>query len=154
MKMIEGHLDGKGLKVGIVVSRFNDFVCSRLQDGAVDGLVRHGVNEADITIVKVPGSFEIPMVAAKLASAKTMDAIICLGAVIRGATPHFEYVSAQAAKGVAHVAQNADIPVIFGVLTVDTLDQAVERAVAKMGNKGFTSSVSAIEMANLLKIVG
>ncbi len=154
MKIIEGNLDGKGLKIGLVVGRFNDLICDKLREGAIDALVRHGVSSDDISVLKVPGAFEIPVVADKLASSGNVDAIICLGAVIRGSTPHFEYVAAQAAKGIAQVALAHRIPVIFGVITSDTLDQALERAGAKMGNKGFSAAESAVEMANLLKNIG
>jgi len=150
-KIIQGDLSGKGLKIGIVAARFNDFITSRLVDGALDGLQRHGVAEADIEMVKVPGSYEIPLAARMLAQSKKFNAIICLGAVIRGATPHFEYVSAEVSKGVASVSQETGLPVIFGVLTTDTIEQAIERAGAKSGNKGWDAALSAIEMANVMK---
>ncbi len=150
-RTIQGDLSAKGLKFGIIAARFNDFITARLLDGAVDGLVRHGVAEADIEIIRVPGAFEIPLVAQRLAKAKKYDAVICLGAVIRGATPHFEYVSAEVSKGVAAVSMDAGIPVIFGVLTTDTIEQAIERAGTKGGNKGWDAALSAVEMANLLK---
>jgi 6,7-dimethyl-8-ribityllumazine synthase len=151
-KVIQGDLSGKGLKVGIVAARFNDFITSRLVDGALDGLQRHGVAEADIDLVKVPGSYEIPLAAKMLAqSKKKFNAIICLGAVIRGATPHFEYVSAEVSKGVASVSMETGLPVIFGVLTTDTIEQAIERAGTKSGNKGWDAALSAIEMANVMK---
>ncbi len=150
-KTIQGDLSAKGLKFGIVASRFNDFITARLVDGALDALTRHGAAEGDIEIVRVPGSFEIPLVAKVLAQSKKYHAIICLGAVIRGATPHFEYVSAEVSKGVASVSMESGIPVIFGVLTTDTIEQAIERAGTKAGNKGWDAALSAIEMANLMK---
>jgi 6,7-dimethyl-8-ribityllumazine synthase len=150
-KIIQGDLSGKGLKIGIVAARFNDFITSRLVDGALDGLQRHGVAEADIEIVRVPGAYEIPLAARMLALSRKFHAIICLGAVIRGATPHFEYVSAEVSKGVASVSLEAGLPVIFGVLTTDTIEQAVERAGSKSGNKGWDAALSAIEMANVMK---
>ena len=150
-KTFQGDLNAKGLKFGIIASRFNDFITARLLDGALDGLLRHGAAEADIDVVRVPGAFEIPLVAQRMVKAKRYDAVICLGAVIRGATPHFEYVSAEVSKGVAAVSLDAGIPVIFGVLTTDTIEQAVERAGSKGGNKGWDAALSAVEMANLLK---
>jgi 6,7-dimethyl-8-ribityllumazine synthase len=150
-KIIQGDLSGKGLKFGIVAARFNDFITSRLVDGALDGLQRHGVAEADIEIVRVPGAYEIPLAARMLAQSRKFHAIICLGAVIRGATPHFEYVSAEVSKGVASVSLETGLPVIFGVLTTDTIEQAIERAGSKSGNKGWDAALSAIEMANVMK---
>jgi len=150
-KSIQGDLAAKGLKLAIVASRFNDFITAKLVDGAIDGLLRHGASEGDIEIVKVPGAFEIPLVAKILAQSKKYHAIICLGAVIRGATPHFEYVSAEVSKGVAAVSSESGLPVIFGVLTTDTIEQAIERAGSKGGNKGWDAALSAIEMANLLR---
>jgi len=150
-KQVEGALSAKGQKFCILVSRFNDFITSRLLDGAVDALVRNGARDEDITVVRVPGAFEIPLVAKKAAEGKKYDAIICLGAVIRGATPHFDYVSAEVSKGVASVGLDAGIPVIFGVLTTDSIEQAIERAGSKSGNKGFDSAMAAIEMVNLFK---
>lgn len=150
-KPIQGDLTAKGLKFAIVASRFNDFITARLLDGAVDGLMRHGASESDIEIVKVPGSFEIPLAAKVLAQSKKYNAIICLGAVIRGATPHFEYVSAEVSKGVAAVSMETGVPVIFGVLTTDTIEQAIERAGTKSGNKGWDAALSAIEMSNLMR---
>ncbi|MFC0178900.1 6,7-dimethyl-8-ribityllumazine synthase [Thorsellia kenyensis] len=147
----EGHLVGQNLKIGIVVGRFNDFITMRLLDGAKDALVRHGVNASDVTISFVPGAFEIPLVAKKMAASGNYDAIITLGAVIRGSTPHFDYVCNEAAKGVAQVAMQTEIPVIFGVLTTDSIEQAIERAGTKAGNKGWEAAVCAIEMANILK---
>jgi 6,7-dimethyl-8-ribityllumazine synthase len=153
-KLFEGALLGKGLKFGVVVSRFNEFITKKLLDGAQDALHRHGVNQADIDIAWVPGSFEIPLVAKKLAQTNKYDAIICLGAVIRGATPHFEYIAAEVAKGIARVGLETGLPVTFGVITADTLEQAIERAGTKAGNKGFDTAIDAIEMANLLKDLG
>jgi 6,7-dimethyl-8-ribityllumazine synthase len=150
-KIIQGDLSGKGLKFGIVAARFNDFITARLLDGAVDALQRHGVAESDIEVVKVPGSYEIPLAARMMAQAGKYNAVICLGAVIRGATPHFEYVSAEVSKGVAAVSMETGLPVIFGVLTTDTIEQAIERAGTKSGNKGWDAALSAIEMANVLK---
>lgn len=149
--ILEGKLLGEGKKFAIIVSRFNDFITSRLLDGAVDALVRCGANEADIVIIKVPGAFEIPLVAKKMARTSGYDGVICLGAVIRGATPHFDYVSAEVSKGVAQVSLESDIPVIFGILTTDTIEQAIERAGAKSGNKGWSAAMSAVEMANLVQ---
>ncbi len=150
-KYFEGKLVGAGLKFGIVVSRFNDFITGRLLEGALDALTRHGANADDVDVVKVPGAFEIPSVARRLCAKKKYDAVICLGTVIRGATPHFNYISAEVSKGVGAVAGEASIPVIFGVLTTDNLEQAVERAGSKSGNKGWEAAVAAIEMANLYK---
>jgi len=152
-KTYEGTLLGKGLKFGVVVARFNEFITSKLLGGAQDALARHGVTEADIDIAWVPGSFEIPLIAQKMAGTKKYDAIICLGTVIRGATPHFEYIASEVAKGVAKVSLDEGIPVLFGVITADTLEQAIERAGTKSGNKGFDAAVGAIEMANLLKSI-
>jgi 6,7-dimethyl-8-ribityllumazine synthase len=139
----------KGLKVGILVSRFNSFISDRLVDGAVDALLRHGAEQDNLVVVRVPGAFEIPPAARKMATSGRYDALICLGAVIRGATPHFDYVSAEVSKGIAAVSMEAGIPVTFGVLTTDTLEQAIERAGSKAGNKGFDAAMAAIEMANL-----
>jgi 6,7-dimethyl-8-ribityllumazine synthase len=150
-KTIEGKLVAKGMKFGIVASRFNDFICGRLIDGAVDALTRAGADEKDIQIYKVPGAFELPVTAKKLAKAGRFDAVICLGAVIRGATPHFEYISAEVTKGIASVGLEMEIPVSFGVLTTDTIEQAIERAGAKAGNKGWDAAMSAIEMVDLFK---
>lgn len=150
-KVIEGHLVGTGLKVGIVVSRFNEFINSRLLSGAEDALRRHGVNEDDVTILWVPGAFEIPLAAKKLADKGGFDVIITLGSVIRGSTPHFDYVSSEVTKGVANLGMQSGIPIIFGVLTTDTIEQAIERAGTKAGNKGYDAAVSAIEMGNLYK---
>lgn len=149
-KFIEGDLDASGLKVGIVVSRFNEFITEHLLSGAVGVLVKHGANESDIEVVRVPGAFEIPLVAKKLCS-RGNDVIVCLGAVIRGGTPHFDYVAGEAARGVAMVAREADIPVMFGVLTTDDVEQAADRAGGKCGNKGEEAALAAIEMAALYK---
>ncbi len=150
-KLIQGDLTAKGFKFGIVAARFNDFITSKLLDGALDALQRHGVSEADIDIVKVPGAYEIPLTAKVLAQSKKYNAVICLGAVIRGATPHFEYVSGEVTKGIAAASLETGLPVIFGVLTTDTIEQAVERAGTKSGNKGWDAALSAIEMANVMK---
>jgi len=153
-KRFEGMLLGKGLKFGIVVSRFNDFFSTKLLEGAQDALLRHGVNEEDIEVAWVPGSFEVPLIAQKLAQTKRYDAIICLGAVVRGDTPHFEYIAAEVTKGIAKVGLDTGLPIIYGIITTDTLEQAIERSGTKAGNKGFTAAVSAIEMANLSKSIG
>lgn len=145
----QGMMNATGKKVGIVASRFNDFITSKLIDGAVDTLVRHGVQEDNIEIVWVPGAFEIPAVAKKLAKKKKHDALICLGCVIRGATPHFDYIAAEASKGVASVGLESDIPVVFGVLTTDNIEQAIERAGTKAGNKGSDAAAAAIELISL-----
>jgi len=152
-KNYEGMLLGKGLKFGLVASRFNEFITKKLLEGAQDALLRHGVNEEDIEIAWVPGSFEIPLAAKKLAQTKRYDAVICLGAVIRGDTPHFDYIAAEVTKGIAKVGLDVELPVIYGVITADTLEQAIERAGTKAGNKGFEAAVSAIEMANLVKSI-
>jgi 6,7-dimethyl-8-ribityllumazine synthase len=151
MKVIEGKLQARDLKFGIVLSRFNDFITSRLLDGAVDGLVRHGAIEKDIEVVRVPGSFEIPMVAKKMAASGKYDALICLGTVIRGATPHFDYVAAEVSKGIASASLETGVPIAFGVITSDTIEQAVERAGSKSGNKGWDAAMTAIEMAQVVK---
>jgi len=151
VKVFEGQLVAEGLKIGIVVARFNEFINSKLLDGALDGLKRHGVKEEDVAIAWVPGAFEIPLVAQKMAESKKYDAVICLGTVIRGSTSHYDYVCSEVSKGVAHVGMMTGIPTIFGVLTTESIEQAIERAGTKAGNKGFESAVSAIEMANLLK---
>lgn len=150
---IEGALAGKGLKLGIVVSRFNDFITSRLLTGALDALKQCDVDDNNITIVRVPGSFEIPMAARKMALSEKYNAIICLGAVIRGATPHFEYISSEVTKGIANIALETGIPVIYGVLTTDSVDQAIERAGTKNRNRGWDAALQAIEMANLYKLL-
>jgi len=153
-KQFEGMLLGRGLKFGVVVSRFNEFFTTKLLEGAQDALLRHGVGEADIEIARTPGSFEIPLIAQRMAQTKNYDAIICLAAVVRGGTPHFEYISAEVTKGIAKVSLDTGIPVIYGVITTDTLEQAIERSGTKAGNKGFDAAVSAIEMANLVKSIG
>ena len=150
-KTYEGNLLGKGLKFGLIVARFNEFITKRLLDGAQDALLRHGVDKDDIEVAWTPGSFEIPLIALKLAQTKKYDAIICLGAVIRGGTPHFEYIAAELSKGIARVSMETGLPVSHGVITADTLEQAIERAGTKEGNKGFDAAVNAIEMANLVK---
>lgn len=151
MNTLEGKLIAEGLKIGIVASRFNEFITSKLIGGCMDGLVRHGMEEEEVTLVWVPGAFEIPMVAKKMAASGKYDAVICLGAVIRGSTSHYDYVCAEASKGIAMASMETGIPVIFGVLTTDTIEQAIERAGTKAGNKGYDCALSAIEMANLLK---
>ncbi len=149
--IIEGKLLGQEIKVGVIVGRFNEFISGKLLEGALDGLKRHGVQEEDITTAWVPGSFEIPLAAQKMAKSGKYDGIICLGAVIRGETPHFDYVSAEVTKGVAKVGLDTELPVIFGVLTTDTIEQAISRAGTKAGNKGFDAAMTLIEMVNLLK---
>jgi len=153
-KSFEGMLLGKGLKFGLVVSRFNEFFTKKLLEGAQDALLRHGVNEEDVEVTWVPGSFEVPLIALKLAQTKKYDAVICLAAVVRGDTPHFEYIAAEVTKGIARVGLETGLPIINGVITTDTLEQAVERAGTKAGNKGFEAAVNAIEMANLIKAIG
>ncbi len=152
-KTFEGMLLGEGLKFGIVVARFNDFITNKMLEGAEDALLRHGVNEDDIEVAWVPGSFEIPLAAQKLAATKRYDSVICLGAVIRGGTPHFEYIAAEVTKGIAQVGLNSGLPVIFGVITADTLEQAIERAGTKQGNEGAKAALTAIEMANLMNTI-
>ena len=149
--VIEGNLDATGFKFALVVSRFNSFICDRLLEGALDTLKRHGAQDTDLTLVKVPGAFEIPLISKKLASTGNYDALICLGAVIRGGTPHFEYVSSEVTKGVASVSLDTGVPISFGVLTTDSVEQAIERAGTKAGNKGCEAAMSALEMVNLLK---
>ncbi len=151
MKVIQGELQAKGLKFAIVVSRFNDFITGKLLDGAVDALMRHGAKDEDVDVVKVPGAFEIPLAAKKVAEKGSYHAVICLGTVIRGATPHFDYVAAEVSKGVASASLDTGVPIAFGVLTTDTIEQAVERAGTKSGNKGFDAAVTAIEMAQVFK---
>jgi 6,7-dimethyl-8-ribityllumazine synthase len=153
-KVLEGKIDAKGLKFGLVVSRFNDFINDRLLGGALDALTRNGAKGEDLSIVKVPGAFEIPSVAKKMANSGKYDAVICLGCVIRGATPHFEYISSEVAKGIARVSLESGVPVSFGVITADNLEQAIERAGTKAGNKGWDAALSAIEMINLFKTMG
>ena len=150
-KTIEGALVSKGKKYGLVVARFNEFISSKLLGGAMDALTRHGVTDEEVTVTWVPGAFEIPVVVRKMAGSGTFDAVIALGAVIRGGTPHFDYVANEVSKGVAQVALQTGVPVLFGVLTTDTIEQAVERAGTKSGNKGFDAAIAAIEMANLME---
>ncbi len=150
---IEGSFDGKGLRFGIVVGRFNDFVAGKLLAGAIDGLARHEVADDDITVVKVPGSYEIPLAARRLAKSGDYDAVLCLGVLIRGHTPHFDFIAAEAAKGVAQASFETDVPLLFGIVTAETLEQAIDRAGAKAGNKGFDAALAGIEMANLMKIL-
>ena len=150
-EIIEGKIIATGMKFGIVASRFNDFICGRLIDGAIDALTREGANEKDIRIYKVPGAFELPLTAKKLAKSGQFDAVICLGAVIRGATPHFEYISAEVSKGIANVSLEIEVPIAFGVLTTDTIEQAIERAGTKAGNMGWNAAISAIEMIDLFR---
>ena len=151
MKTFEGRLVAEGLKVGIIVARFNEFIGSKLLSGAIDGLVRHGMNEEDIEVAWVPGAFEIPVAAQRMAQSNKYDAIICLGAVIKGSTSHYDYVCAEVSKGVASVSLQFGLPVMFGVLTTDSIEQAIERAGTKAGNKGYDCALSAIEMANLFR---
>ena len=150
-RMVEGNLTAKGFAFGIVASRFNDFITARLLDGALDALRRHGADEDRITVARVPGSFEIPLVAKRMAASRQYDAVICLGTVIRGATPHFDYIAGEVAKGVAMAGLETGVPIAFGVLTTDSIEQAVERAGTKAGNKGFDAACAAIEMVNLLR---
>jgi 6,7-dimethyl-8-ribityllumazine synthase len=152
--LYEGSLVGKGLKFGVVVSRFNEFITNKLLSGAQDALKRHDVADEDIDIAWVPGAFEIPVVAKKLAESNKYNAVICLGAVVRGSTPHFEYVASEVSKGVARIGLETGLPVTYGVITADTLEQAIERAGTKAGNRGFDAAVDAIEMANLMKNIG
>jgi 6,7-dimethyl-8-ribityllumazine synthase len=152
-KIIEAKLLAEGKKFGLVISRFNDFITERLLGGALDGLLRSGARDEDIEIVRVPGAFEIPLTAKKMAATGRYNAIICLGAVIRGATPHFDYVSAEVSKGIAMVGLESEVPVIFGIVTTDTIEQAIERAGTKSGNKGWDAAISAIEMANLIEVI-
>jgi 6,7-dimethyl-8-ribityllumazine synthase len=152
-KKYEGNLVGAGLKFGLVVSRFNEFITGKLLEGAEDALTRHGVKQADIDVFWTPGSFEIPLIAKKVAEKGKYSAIICLGAVVRGGTPHFDYIASEVTKGVAQVGLETGVPVIYGVITADTLEQAIERAGTKMGNAGFNAATSAIEMANLIQSI-
>ncbi len=153
MKVYEGKLLAQGLRFGIVISRFNDFICDRLLGGALDALKRSGGSEEQIDVFKVPGAFEIPLIAKQVALSGRYDAVICLGAVIRGATPHFDYVASEVSKGIASVSLDSNVPIAFGVLTTDTLEQAIERAGSKAGNKGWDAAMAAIEMVNLIKQV-
>jgi len=150
-KFIEGKLNAEGIKVGIVVGRFNSFIGERLLEGALDALVRHGADDSQITVARVPGAFEIPLTAQKMAESGKYDALICLGAVIRGSTPHFDFVASEVSKGIAHVSLATGLPVAFGVLTTDTIEQAIERAGTKAGNKGFDAAMTIIETVNLFK---
>ena len=153
-KVFQGVLLGEGLKFGVVVSRFNEFITRKLLDGAQDALLRHGVSEGNIDVAWVPGSFEIPLIVKRLAETKRYDAVICLGAVIRGETPHYEYIATEVTKGIAKLGLETGLPVTYGIITADSLEQAIERAGTKAGNKGFDAAVDAIEMANLLKSIG
>ncbi|NLI58841.1 MAG: 6,7-dimethyl-8-ribityllumazine synthase [Clostridium sp.] len=153
VKMNQGKLIATGLKFGVVVGRFNEFISGKLLDGVIDGLVRHGAEESDIEVFWVPGAFEIPLMAQKMAKSQKYHAIICVGAVIRGSTPHFDYVSNEMSKGIAKVSLDEGMPVVFGVLTTDTIEQAIERAGTKAGNKGYEAAVTAIEMVNLMKLI-
>ena len=153
-KTLEGKLTAKGLKFGIVLSRFNNFISERLLEGALDALKRSGAEEEDCTVARVPGAFEIPLAAKKMAKSGRYDAILCLGCVIRGATPHFEYIATEVTKGIAHLSLENEVPISFGVLITDTIEQAIERAGTKAGNKGFDAAMSAIEMVNLMKEIG
>jgi 6,7-dimethyl-8-ribityllumazine synthase len=150
-EIIEGRISAEGFRFAVLVSRFNDFISSKLVEGAMDALKRHGGNEEQVTLIKVPGAFEIPLAAKKLAESGKFNAIICLGAVIRGSTPHFDYVAAEVSKGIAQVALESKVPVTFGVLTTDNLEQAIERAGSKLGNKGWDAAIAAMEMVNLFK---
>ncbi len=151
MKKIEGNLIAKDLKIGVVVGRFNEFISSKLLGGTMDGLLRHGVNEDDVEVAWVPGAFEMPLVAQRMAESKNYDAVICLGAVIRGATTHYDFVCSEVSKGIAQASMSTGVPVMFGVLTTENIEQAIERAGTKSGNKGYDCAISAIEMANLLR---
>ncbi|AVP54763.1 6,7-dimethyl-8-ribityllumazine synthase [Clostridium tetani] len=153
MNIIEGKLIGQSLKFGIIIGRFNEFIGGKLLDGAVDALIRHGVDEKDIEIAWVPGAFEIPLIAKKMAKSKKYDGIICLGAVIRGATTHYDYVASEVSKGIAKITLDEEVPVIFGVLTTENIEQAIERAGTKAGNKGYEAACTAIEMANIINII-
>ena len=151
MRVLEGNVVAKGIRVGIVAARFNEFITSKLVGGALDGLKRHDVKEEDIDVAWVPGAFEIPLIASKMANSKKYDAVICVGAVIRGSTSHYDYVCSEVSKGIANVSLNSDIPVMFGVLTTDNIEQAIERAGSKAGNKGYECATGAIEMVNLIR---
>ena len=151
MKIYEGKLISKDIKIGIVIARFNEFITSKLLDGAIDGLKRHGVSEENIDIAWVPGAFEVPLIADKMANRKKYDGIICLGSVIRGSTSHYDYVCNEVSKGIAHVSLNTGVPVTFGILTTENIEQAIERAGTKAGNKGFDCAVNVIEMVNLIR---
>ncbi|ROR30504.1 6,7-dimethyl-8-ribityllumazine synthase [Mobilisporobacter senegalensis] len=151
MKVYEGNLVAKNIRIGIIASRFNEFITSKLLSGAMDGLKRHGVNENEIDVAWVPGAFEIPLIASKMANGGKYDAVICLGVVIRGSTSHYDYVCNEVSKGIAHVSLNSNIPVLFGIVTTENIEQAIERAGTKAGNKGYDCALSAIEMINLIK---
>ncbi len=151
---IEGNLQGQGRKIGIIVARFNSFICEKLLEGALDSLVRSGVDDGEIDVARVPGAFEIPLIAQKMARSGKYDAVICLGAVIRGATPHFDYVAGEVAKGTAQVMLDTGVPVLFGVLTTETIEQAIERAGTKAGNKGADVAIAALEMISLMEGIG
>ena len=151
MRVLEGNVVAKGIRVGIVAARFNEFITSKLVGGALDGLKRHDVKEEDIDVAWVPGAFEIPLIASKMAKSKKYDAVICVGAVIRGSTSHYDYVCSEVSKGIANVSLNSDIPVMFGVLTTDNIEQAIDRAGSKAGNKGYECATGAIEMVNLIR---
>ncbi|MBF0567746.1 MAG: 6,7-dimethyl-8-ribityllumazine synthase [Nitrospirae bacterium] len=151
MNIYEGDINAKGFRFCLIVSRFNDFITGRLLEGAIDALTRHGADSADISIIKVPGSFEVPLIAKKAAASKAYDAVITLAAIIRGATPHFEYVAAEASKGIAAASMDTGVPIAYGIITSDTIEQAIERAGTKSGNKGWDAAMTAIEMANLMK---
>ncbi|MCI7106943.1 MAG: 6,7-dimethyl-8-ribityllumazine synthase [Lachnospiraceae bacterium] len=153
MSTFEGNLVSKDIKVGIVVARFNEFITSKLLGGAMDGLLRHDVKESDIDVAWVPGAFEIPLIASKMAKSGKYDAVICLGAVIRGSTSHYDYVCSEVSKGIANVSLNSDIPVMFGVITTENIEQAIERAGTKAGNKGYDCALGAIEMVNLIRAI-
>ena len=152
-RIYEGKLLAEGLKFGIVVSRFNDFITRKLLDGALDALLRHGANEDDISVAWVPGTFEIPIIAQKMAASRKYDAVLCLGAVIRGSTPHFDYIAGEVTKGIAQAGLSTGVPTLFGVITTDTIEQAIERAGTKVGNKGADAAVAAIEMANVIRVI-
>jgi len=152
-KILEGKLIAEGKRFGIIISRFNDFITEKLLSGALDALLRSGARDEDIEIVKVPGAFEIPLLAKKMANKGKYNAVICLGAVIRGSTPHFDYVCAEVSKGIAAVSMDSEVPVIFGILTTDSIEQAIERAGTKAGNKGWSAAIAAVEMANLIEVV-
>ena len=153
MRVLEGKVVAQGIRVGIVAARFNEFITSKLVGGALDGLKRHDVKEEDIDVAWVPGAFEIPLIASKMAKSKKYDAVICVGAVIRGSTSHYDYVCSEVSKGIANVSLNSDIPVMFGVLTTDNIEQAIERAGSKAGNKGYECATGAIEMVNLIRVL-
>lgn len=154
MRCYEGRLDGAGLRIGIVLSRFNSFVTTKLLDGAMDALTRHGTSEEDVAVAWVPGAFEVPLVAQKMAESALYDAVVCLGAVIRGDTPHFDYVAGESARGISRVSLATGVPVIYGIVTTETLEQAIERAGTRMGNKGAEAAMTAIEMVRLLQAIG